>query len=123
MHTMQNHSLSTSLCLMTGLLFSILIGWFTMMDGMFFDGIAYATVANNQANGIGSFWHLVYIPTLKAAYYDQPPLVFFLQSLLFKILGDGVWVERLYSLFMSIANAILIRSIWNLVLPDHRRIS
>src|SRR5690349_20300947 len=120
---MVNQSLHTSLSLITALIFIIAIGWFTMMDGMFFDGIVYATVSKNLANGIGSFWSLVYNPTFKATYQAQPPFFFFLQSLLFRLFGDAVWVERVYCLLMAVFNAVIIRAIWNVVFPKHRLLS
>lgn len=65
--------------------------------GMFVDGVVYATLAHNPAQGIGSFWAVQHTEAVHPVFYDHPPLAFGLQSLLFRAVGDSVMVERVYS--------------------------
>ncbi|MBN4049784.1 glycosyltransferase family 39 protein, partial [Bacteroidales bacterium AH-315-N07] len=89
-----------------------------LSDGMFMDGLLYATIARNLSEGIGSFWNLSLTNTLYSAFREQPPLVFGIQSLFFKIFGDYLLVERLYSLSTAIVGGILIVSIWKKILKS-----
>jgi len=86
-------------------------------DAMFQDAMLYSSVSHNLAIGIGTFWFPQY-STLNIAgipsFHEQPPLVFGIQSLFYKILGDSIYVERFYTLLMLIAHIILINLLWKL---------
>ena len=84
-----------------GLLLPVLV-----QQGMFLDGVSYACIARNMANGLGSFSKPFYTVALYPVCHEQPPLVFWLQSQLFKVFGDHFWVERLYSFCMAVITAI-----------------
>src|SRR5262245_12228702 len=56
--------------------------------GMFVDGVTYASVARNLAEGRGRFWAPSYTATLYPEFYEHPPLGFWLQSRWFRLLGD-----------------------------------
>ena len=45
-------------------------------EGMFMDGLYYATIANNLANNIGSFWFLHFTNTEFPIFHEHPPLAF-----------------------------------------------
>lgn len=77
-------------------------------DGMFMDGAIYADISRNLAQGNGSFWHLHFTQTMMHNFYEHPPLAFYLNSFLFKIFGDSIFVERFYSLLTGFAAAGLI---------------
>lgn len=87
-------------------------------DGMFMDGLIYATVANNLAQGIGSFWDLSLTKICYPHFFEHPPLVFGIQSLFFKIFGSSMFVERIYSLLTFIITALIIKQIWNKVVEN-----
>lgn len=90
-------------------------------DGMFMDGEFYALVSHNMANGLGTFWH----PYFSATWFnngsniciEQPPLVWGIQSLFFKILGNSIYVERIYSFSMALIAAFLITRLWEKLNP------
>ena len=84
-------------------------------DGMFMDGLIYATVAKNLANGIGTFWYLQFSETLFPAFHEHPPLAIAMQSVLFRIFGDSIYIERFYSLFTFIITGFIIFFIWKQV--------
>ena len=80
--------------------------------GMFVDGLFYATLAKNMAVGVGSFWQPHFSETLFPVFYEHPQLAIWLQSLAFRVFGDHVMVERLYSLFTMLLVALLTVKIW-----------
>jgi len=71
---------------------------------MFFDGLIYASIARNMAQGIGSFWYPYYTQFFLNPFYEHPPLVFWLQSFAFRIFGD----HRLVEFFWGTLCALLI---------------
>jgi 4-amino-4-deoxy-L-arabinose transferase-like glycosyltransferase len=86
-------------------------------EGMFMDGVYYATIARNMAEGLGSFWDPTFTRTLGAHFYDHPPLAFGLQSLWFKLFGDHLWVERAYSLSTYLLCAAMMLIGWKHLEP------
>ncbi|MGK0390378.1 MAG: 4-amino-4-deoxy-L-arabinose transferase-like glycosyltransferase [Maribacter sp.] len=85
-----------------------------VQDGMFLDGVTYATISKNMANGIGSFWSPHYTQILYPEFYEHPPLVFGIQSILFRILGNGIYTERIYTLLTAILTTWGIIQCWKL---------
>ena len=80
--------------------------------GMFGDGLMYAVIARNMSIGVGSFWTPTYTPTMDSEWFEHPPLALGLQAVAFRVLGDHLFVERLYSLAMFGCTAVLIVAIW-----------
>lgn len=83
-----------------------------VQDGMFIDGLTYAAISNNMAHGIGSFWAPKFSDTTNPVFFDQPPLMFGLQSVFFRIFGDGYGTERFYCLVVTALTILLIARIW-----------
>jgi len=81
-------------------------------DGMFMDGLYYAAIANNLANGLGSFWYLHLAEFEHLIFHEHPPLAIGLQSVFFYLFGDSIYIERLYSFFTFIFTGIIIHLIW-----------
>ncbi len=86
-----------------------------VQEGMFLDGVSYACIAKNMANGLGSFALPHYTATLYPVCYEQPPLALWLQSLFFRAFGDHFLVERFFSFCMAIATAWGIVLNWRLL--------
>ncbi len=78
---------------------------FWLQEGMFMDGMIYASVAQNLAQGVGTFWAPIYQPSAAAAYSEQLPLFTGMESLLFMLLGPTPWVERCFMALAWIAAA------------------
>jgi 4-amino-4-deoxy-L-arabinose transferase-like glycosyltransferase len=55
-----------------------------------------------------------------SSFHEQPPLVFWLESLFFRIFGDSLYTERIYTFMMLLLNMLLLRNIWRLVLPERK---
>ena len=78
---------------------------FWLQEGMFMDGQIYAAVAQNLVDGIGSFWAPVYQPSAAQPYSEQLPLFMGMESLLFDLLGETLWVERIFMAAAWVATA------------------
>ncbi len=83
-----------------------------LTEGMFVDGVTYACISRNMACGLGSFWNPHYTQTIGPVFHSHPPLVFGLEALAFRLLGDHWWVEKLYSMLTFLFAALLIALIW-----------
>lgn len=81
-------------------------------DGMFMDGLIYANIAKNLADGMGSFWYLKFSESWFSNFHEHPPLAMALQSLFFRIFGDTMYVERFYSLTTYMITAWIMIKIW-----------
>jgi len=75
----------------------------------------YASVSHNLSRGIGTFWFpqfsLHNVAGL-SSFHEHPPLVFGIQSLFFKLIGDSMYVERLYTFLTMCITAALINLFW-----------
>ncbi len=89
-----------------------------LSDGMFMDGLLYAVISKNLANGLGDFWNLHLTKTLYPVFHEHPPLAFGLQSLFFKVLGDSIYIERLYSFLTHVVTGIIIVGIWKKIINN-----
>jgi len=65
---------------------------------MFFDGVIYAGIGRNMAEGVGSFWAPFYTFGFLNPFYEHPPLVFYLQSWAYRFLGENPRIEYLWGL-------------------------
>lgn len=105
--------------------FSVLIGLtlpVLLQDGMFMDALLYTSVSHNLSLGIGSFWFpqfsQINVGNL-SAFHEQPPLVFGIQSLFFRIFGDSMYVERFYTFLMMFISAVLINYLWKEIFKNN----
>ena len=80
--------------------------------GMFTDGILYASIARNLYLGQGTWWNIYSHEPTGVFFHEQPPLVFWLQSLFFNLFGDTIYPERIYSLVLSLLSAFTIIKFW-----------
>ena len=100
-------------------LFMISPSW--LSDGMFMDGIIYATISRNMAEGLGSFWAPQFTETLLRDFFEHPPLALGLESIFFKILGDHYLVERIYSFITSLLLSLVVVMTWrNITRTDEK---
>lgn len=80
--------------------------------GMFMDGLIYTSVADNMANGIGSFWHPTYTATQFPDFYEHPPLMMWMLSLWFKLFGSSMMAAKAYSVVVLLLTAALTVGVW-----------
>ena len=93
-------------------LFLILVSNSLLTEGMFFDGVTYASISRNMAEGQGTFWNPHYTQTLYPEFRQHPPLALGMEALAFKAFGDHLWVEKAYSVLMFLLSGLLIALIW-----------
>ena len=93
-------------------LFLILVSKSLLTEGMFFDGVTYASISRNMAEGQGTFWNPHYTQTLYPEFRQHPPLVLGMEALAFKAFGDHLWVEKAYSVLMFLLSGLFIALIW-----------
>jgi len=86
-----------------------------VQHGMFLDGVTYAAISKNLANGIGTSWQPQYTATFNQEFYGHPPVFFILQSLFFKLLGNHFMVERLFSFGMLLLSGYALVLLWRTV--------
>ncbi len=75
--------------------------------GMFLDGVIYSAVSRNLAVGFGTPWKPAYSLTLGREFYGHPPLGFWIQSVLYRLFGEGLWVDKLFTFSVAALNLIL----------------
>lgn len=88
--------------------------------GLFGDGLLYASMARNMAIEKGSLWQPFFssgywLDGLPTIYYENPPLMLWLESHFFRFLGDIWWVEKLYCGVIFGLNVYLILQIGQLL--------
>jgi 4-amino-4-deoxy-L-arabinose transferase-like glycosyltransferase len=86
--------------------------------GMFVDGVVYAAISRNLAEGRGTFWSPFYTSTLYPQFHDHPPLGFALQAGVFTLFGDHLSVERAYSIVVGSLIGLLTILIWRSTLRN-----
>ena len=108
----QTRSNNTPFWLLLIGLFLILVSNNLLTEGMFFDGVTYASISRNMAEGQGTFWNPHYTQTLYPEFRQHPPLALGMEALAFKAFGDHWWVEKLYSVLTFMLSGLLIALIW-----------
>jgi len=109
---MTTHSNNTPFWLLLIGLFLILVSNSLLTEGMFFDGVTYASISRNMAEGQGTFWNPHYTQTLYPEFRQHPPLALGLEALAFKAFGDYLWVEKAYSVLTFLLSGLFIALIW-----------
>ena len=87
-------------------------------EGMFMDGLIYSTIAHNMANGIGSFYYPSFSQTIMPVFNEHPPLGMGIQSLFYKVLGDGFYIEKIYSFLSALLTMTMIILFWKKMAPS-----
>ena len=93
-------------------LFLVLVSKSLLTEGMFFDGVTYASISRNMAEGQGKFWNPHYTQTLYPEFRQHPPMALGMEALAFKALGDHWWVEKVYSVLAFLLSGLFIALIW-----------
>jgi 4-amino-4-deoxy-L-arabinose transferase-like glycosyltransferase len=94
-----------------------------LRDGMFMDGLLYSVISRNLAEGKGTFWNPHLTRTIFNSFHEHPPLVFGIQSLFFRMLGDHLLVERFYSFLTAIITGYFITLIWKSIFKPERQLA
>ncbi len=83
------------------------------------DGIQYACVSKNLAEGYGSFWFPFLSPFWcqngAFHFFEHPPLFYWAESWFFRIPGAGAYAEKIFCAVLWLLNAGCIYSLWRLI--------
>ena len=101
-------------------LYCLLLGYKLLRIGQHGDGVEYASVARNLADGVGTFWKPYLDDYLHPVFREHPPFVFWFQSLFFRIFGNGPYLEAFYGFFMGLLILFWIGIFWQQVRRDHQ---
>jgi len=101
-------------------LYCLLLGYKLLRLGKHGDGIEYASVARNLADGVGTFWKPYLDDYLHPVFHEHPPLVFWIQSLFFRIFGNGPYLEAFYGFFIGLLILFGTGMFWQQVRRDYR---
>lgn len=80
--------------------------------GIFGDGLIYAVVSRNFAQGLGDFWALYYSDQIFSPFAEHPPLLFWLEACWFSLVGDYHWTEKSFSVGLGILMFASLRHFW-----------
>jgi 4-amino-4-deoxy-L-arabinose transferase-like glycosyltransferase len=78
---------------------------------MFMDGLLYSSVSKNLSLNFFSNNHLYLSKSFLSDFHEQPPLVFYIQGLFIRLLGDYFFIDRLYSYVCFGVSIITINAI------------
>lgn len=87
-------------------------------EGMFLDGLVYAVISRNFAEGLGTAWDPYFSATMFPHFSEHPPASFWFQAVAFRLFGDSVYVEKLYFLFPFVLTTGLICLVWRRITGD-----
>jgi 4-amino-4-deoxy-L-arabinose transferase-like glycosyltransferase len=99
-------------------LYFLLLGQKLMRLGIHGDGIEYAAVAMNMADDVGTFWKPYLDAAIHPVFHEHPPLVFWIQSIFFRIFGDGLYLETFYGAFVGLIILGCMAMFWQRVRRD-----
>ena len=99
-------------------LYFLLLGYKLLRLGIHGDGVEYAAVARNMADGVGTFWKPYLDDTIHPVFHEHPPLVFWIQSHFFRVFGDGPYFEAFYGFFVGLIILGCMAWFWRQVRQD-----
>jgi 4-amino-4-deoxy-L-arabinose transferase-like glycosyltransferase len=119
----QKLSSEKALTLLVLSVYFLLLGYKLMRLGIHADGMEYANVARNMADGLGTFWKPYHDDIIHPVFHEHPPLVFWIQSLFFKLFGDGPYIENFYGLIVGLVIFSCTAMFWQQVRHDFQHSS
>jgi hypothetical protein len=90
-----------------------------LTSGMFVDGVTYASIARNMAENYGSFWRPYYTATVYSTFYEHPPLGFWLQSWVYRLCGDAVYLEAFWGFGAGALILVGLGKVWRNNIPQN----
>lgn len=88
-----------------------------LREGLFMDGLLYAGMARNIAEGTGSIWRPFLSNGMFPTFYEHPPLALYLESFAFKIFGDRYISVAFYNLCHFLIAFGIIFYLWKEIFP------
>jgi hypothetical protein len=100
------------------LTFALLTSLQMISSDCFLDGVTYAATSRNLAQGTGTFWQLCFTSDSHGSFqpfYEHPPFALWLESLVFKAVGDHSCVEQLWGVVLGMLTLGSIALFWRIV--------
>lgn len=91
-----------------------------LRHGMFLDGLVYTNLAKMLANDIGSFWQPLIYPS-DHIFYEHPILLPWVESMFFKVLGNGLHTEDIYNFSVFAFTIWVMFLVWKQLVPAKQR--
>lgn len=91
-----------------------------LMHGYFVDGMIYASLARNLAEGYGSFWDMRFSDELFRHFQEHPPLGIYIQSLFYRLFGDTELIDKFYGFVIGFGILGLIAAVRKRLYGDYR---
>jgi hypothetical protein len=82
------------------------------------DGVEYAAVGRNMAEGYGTFWKPYLDDYHYPVHHEQPPLFYGIQAVFFRLFGDGDYFEGIYGFAVGCVLLALTALLWRRVRSD-----
>lgn len=82
------------------------------------DGTEYASIARNMSEGLGTFWAPYLDDTNWPVHWEHPPLIYWIQSIFFRLFGDGLYFEGIYGFGIALVILYLTAMFWQRVRRD-----
>jgi 4-amino-4-deoxy-L-arabinose transferase-like glycosyltransferase len=82
------------------------------------DGTEYASIARNMSEGLGTFWAPYLDDTNEPVHWEHPPLIYWIQSIFFRMFGDGLYFEGIYGFGIALVILYLAAMFWQRVRRD-----
>jgi hypothetical protein len=76
-----------------------------------------------MAENYGSFWQPYYTATVYPAFYEHPPLGFWLQSWAYRLCGDSVYVEAWWGFGVGLLILVGLAGVWRCLTPQHAAVA
>ena len=99
-------------------IFCLLLGHHILEMGTNGDGTEYASIARNMSEGLGTFWAPYLDDTIEPVHWEHPPLIYWIQSIFFRMFGDGLYFEGIYGFGIALVILYLTAMFWQRVHRD-----
>lgn len=96
---------------------AIAIWWIVplWMIGVFDDGMFYSSISRNLVyDAQATIWDLKVSNALDHSFNGHPPMLFWIESVFFWVLGDYYWIERVFSFIAALITIFLIHKCWSI---------
>ena len=95
---------------------AVLVCWLVVarlvQQSMTIDGVLYAAISRNLAEGVGSLWNPQFSGSLFDTFAEHLPMMLWFQGVAFWLFGDSMAVERGFSFACLLLNGAVILGIW-----------
>ena len=76
------------------------------------DGVCYALISRNMAEGLGSYWAPIYSLTQHNPFYEHPSLGLVIESWFFLMFGDKSYTEHIFATLLSALTLFMLILFW-----------